>query len=76
MVIFHQLMGEAGLVHGKDWQQHGWIHDEVACSCPEEHKQTLIDCVERAGVLAGEYYKLACPTASDAAVGCNWKDVH
>lgn len=76
MVNFHKLMLNQGLIHGPDYRQVLWIHDEFQVECKPE-----------LGTLVGETLVLAirqtttdfafrCPLDGEFKVGKNWADTH
>ena len=54
----------------------GSFDDELQYETPEEDATNLMNLLEKAAELAGEYYDLRCPIAAEAKQGKTWADVH
>jgi DNA polymerase-1 len=74
--ITHDVLTRAGLIHGKDFAQVGFFHDELQISCrPELGKsvgQTVVDAIE----LAGVELKSKCPLTGAYRIGADWAATH
>ena len=70
MVIANDAM------HNPHTHQLAFVHDELQYETPPEDAQNLMNLLEKAAEMAGEYYKLRCPIAAEAKTGKTWADVH
>ena len=52
------------------------MHDELQYETPQEDATNLMNLLEKAAELAGEYYDLRCPIAAESKQGKTWADVH
>ena len=57
-------------------KQLAFVHDELQYETPPEDATNLMNLLEEAAKLSGEYYKLRCPIAAEAKAGMTWADVH
>jgi DNA polymerase I-like protein with 3'-5' exonuclease and polymerase domains len=73
---FHRLCSEAGYVHGRDYYQMLWVHDELQVSVKEELAETIGQLCVKAIESAGEIHKLNIPITGEFKIGQNWKDCH
>ena len=63
-------------IHNPHTHQLAFVHDELQYETPEEDATNLMNLLEKAAELAGEYYNLRCPIAAEAKQGKTWADVH
>jgi len=63
-------------IHNPHTHQLAFVHDELQYETPEEDATNLMNLLEKAAELAGEYYDLRCPIAAEAKQGKTWADVH
>lgn len=77
VVMFFDMMTEAGYVHGVDWGMMAWVHDEIQAACRTEEiaKHAAEICVE-AAKLAGEAFNYRAPVGAEAKIGRNWAETH
>lgn len=73
--ITHEALSKK-FVHGKDFAQVGWFHDELQITCrPElgdEVGKTVVAAIEQ----AGREFNSKCPLTGAYRVGKNWCDTH
>lgn len=78
LVLFVELMEEAGYPEGDNWEFLANIHDEFQLEfnpevIPEEEaKEIAVQSI----VDAGEYFNFRCPLDGEAEVGANWSETH
>jgi len=63
-------------IHNIHTKQLAFVHDELQYETPPEDAKNLMNLLEEAAKLSGEYYKLRCPIAAEAKAGMTWADVH
>ena len=63
-------------IHNIHTKQLAFVHDELQYETPPEDAINLMNLLEEAAKLSGEYYKLRCPIAAEAKAGMTWADVH
>ena len=63
-------------IHNPHTHQLAFVHDELQYETPQEDATNLMNLLEKAAELAGEYYDLRCPIAAEAKQGKTWADVH
>ena len=63
-------------IHNPHTHQLAFVHDELQYETPLEDAENLMNLLEKAAEIAGEYYKLRCPIAAEAKKGKTWADVH
>jgi DNA polymerase-1 len=76
VVIFHKLCEEQGLVHGEDYTQVAYVHDELQILVKEEIAEKLGELCVDAIRQAGEYYNLSLPLDGEFKIGNNWAETH
>ncbi len=75
-VIASNMITEAGLQYGVDYQWLSYIHDEWNLAVVPAHVDTVKGILEWSIQDAGHYYKLKVPLNSEAKHGNNWAEVH
>ncbi len=65
-----------GLVHGKDWEQLLFVHDEIQVACNPQHTELIKEQALAAFPQAQQFFGFRCPIEGDAKVGCTWADTH
>jgi len=65
-----------GLVHGKDWEQLLFVHDEIQVACDPRHTELIKEQALAAFPQAQQFFGFRCPIEGDAKVGCTWADTH
>jgi DNA polymerase I-like protein with 3'-5' exonuclease and polymerase domains len=74
--IMFSSLTKQGLVHGKDFAQVGYFHDEVQVSCRSDLGdligKTCVSAIEQAGI----ELKSTCPLTGAYRVGGNWCETH
>jgi DNA polymerase I-like protein with 3'-5' exonuclease and polymerase domains len=65
-----------GLVHGKDWEQLLFVHDEIQVACDPRHTELIKEQALAAFPQAQQFFGFRCPIQGDAKVGCTWADTH
>ena len=77
IVLFDQMMQEAGYVWGVDYAMMATIHDEVQLGCRNlaiaEHAKEL---GALAATKAGEFFEFKCRLDGDGKIGKNWAECH
>ena len=63
-------------IHNSHTHQLAFVHDELQYETPQEDATNLMNLLEKAAELAGEYYDLRCPIAAESKQGKTWADVH
>ena len=63
-------------IHNPHTHQLAFVHDELQYETPPDDAKNLMNLLEKAAEMAGEYYKLRCPIAAEAKKGKTWADVH
>ena len=76
VIELHNKMYDLGYVYGHDWQQHGFIHDEIQVSCPPAMVDTLTSVALEAFPASQQFFNFQCPIHGDAHVGYCWSDTH
>ena len=65
-----------GLVHGKDWEQLLFVHDEIQVACDPKHTELIKEQALAAFPQAQQFFGFRCPIEGDAKVGCTWAETH
>jgi DNA polymerase I-like protein with 3'-5' exonuclease and polymerase domains len=65
-----------GLVHGKDWEQLLFVHDEIQVACAPQHTELIKEQALAAFPQAQQFFGFRCPIEGDAKVGCTWAMTH
>jgi DNA polymerase I-like protein with 3'-5' exonuclease and polymerase domains len=65
-----------GLVHGKDWEQLLFVHDEIQVACNPQHTELIKEQALAAFPQAQQFFGFRCSIEGDAKVGCTWADTH
>ena len=76
VINIHEAFTQAGLQYGMDWQQHGFIHDEIQLSTLPQHTDTVKDLLLQSFIDAGEYFEFKCKIEGDVKTGISWADTH
>ena len=76
VVIGQQLIDEAGLTYNRDYTRCAYVHDEVQFSVVPSEADRVMQLLENAAPLAGEYYQFKVPIAASAAKGDSWASTH
>ena len=63
-------------IHNPHTHQLAFVHDELQYETPQKDATNLMNLLEKAAELAGEYYDLRCPIAAESKQGKTWADVH
>ena len=74
--IHNNIEQNLGLVHGKDWEQVLFVHDEVEIVCKPKYTQLIKEQAMIAFPQSGEFFGFLCSLEGDARVGTTWYDVH
>lgn len=76
MIQVHRQLRADGLVHGKDFTQAAWVHDELQIL----HRPGLEEVIGRIAVDAiaevGRDVNFRCPITGEAKHGTNWAETH
>jgi DNA polymerase I-like protein with 3'-5' exonuclease and polymerase domains len=76
VIELHKKMYDLGYFYGHDWQQHGFIHDEVEVSCAPAMVETLTAVALEAFPASQQFFNFQCPIEGDAHVGYSWDQTH
>jgi DNA polymerase I-like protein with 3'-5' exonuclease and polymerase domains len=78
VVVFAQrnIEQNLGLVYGRDWEQHLFVHDEIEVSCKPQYTEAVREQVLNAFPQAQEHLGFKCKIEGDSRVGKTWYDVH
>ena len=76
VINLHESLEAAGLVHGKDWIQHAFVHDEIQLSCPEDLVDTVRSKALTAFPDAQKFFGFRCVIEGDSKVGSKWSETH
>lgn len=76
VVIFHQLCKEAGYVHGIDYQQVAWVHDEIQVLVRKGEGDDFGKISQKAMRLTGDYYNFGVRLDAEYNVGKDWAETH
>ena len=76
VVIGQELIDAAGLTYDKDYTRCAYVHDEVQMSVVPSEAEHMMQLLEKAAPLAGEYYKFRVPITASADQGPNWASTH
>ena len=76
VIELHNKMYDLGYFYGHDWQQHGFIHDEIQVSCPPVMVDTLTSVALEAFTASQQFFDFQCPIHGDAHVGYSWDQTH
>ena len=63
-------------IHNIHTKQLAFVHDELQYETIPDDATNLMNLLETAARLSGEFYKLRCPIAAEAKAGMTWADVH
>jgi len=74
--ITHESLLGLGLVHGKDFAQVGFFHDELQISCRPDLGDTVGKAIVKSIEQAGVELKSMCPLTGAYRVGKNWCETH
>ena len=76
VIELHKKMYDLGYLYGHDWQQHGFIHDEIQVSCAPAMVETLTTVALEAFLASQQFFNFQCPIEGDAHVGYSWDQTH
>jgi DNA polymerase I-like protein with 3'-5' exonuclease and polymerase domains len=76
VIELHKKMYDLGYFYGHDWQQHGFIHDEIQVSCAPAMVKTLTSVALEAFPASQQFFNFQCPIEGDAHVGYSWDQTH
>jgi DNA polymerase I-like protein with 3'-5' exonuclease and polymerase domains len=76
VIELHNKMYDLGYIYGHDWQQHGFIHDEIQVSCPPAMVDTLTTVALESFPASQQFFNFQCPIEGDAHVGYSWDQTH
>lgn len=76
LVILYRALLAMGFVHGREFAFVANVHDEFQIEVREDLAVTVGELARDAIRLAGEHFKLLCPTAGAFGIGVNWADTH
>lgn len=76
VIELHKKMYDLGYIYGHDWQQHGFIHDEIQVSCSTAMVDTLTSVALEAFPASQQFFEFQCLIHGDAHVGFSWDQTH
>jgi len=76
VVVGQDLIDQAGLTYDTDYTRCAYVHDEVQLSVVPSEADRVMQLLEDAAPLAGEYYKFRVPITASADKGPNWASTH
>ena len=76
VIELHKKMYDLGYFYGHDWQQHGFIHDEIQVSCAPAMVEKLTAVALEAFPASQQFFNFQCPIEGDAHVGYSWDQTH
>jgi len=76
VVIGQDLIDEAGLTYHSDYTRCAYVHDEVQLSVLPSEADHVVQLLEQAAPLAGQYYNFKVPITASGAQGINWAATH
>ena len=76
VIELHKKMYDLGYFYGHDWQQHGFIHDEIQVSCAPAMVETLTAVALEAFPASQQFFNFQCPIHGDVHVGYSWDQTH
>ena len=76
VAIGQDLIDSTGLTYNRDYTRCAYVHDEVQFSVVPREADRVMQLLEDAAPLAGEYYDFKVPIAASAARGNSWAETH
>lgn len=76
VVTFHEICSERGYVHGKDYQQLAWVHDEIQILVKKGKGDEFGEISQEAMRRTGQYYDFKVQLDTEYSVGRNWAETH
>lgn len=76
VVIFHSICKSHGYIHGKDYQQVAWVHDEIQVLVKEGTGDEFGKYAQDAMRKTGEYYNFGIRLDAEYNIGKSWADTH
>ena len=76
MILLHRMLQDRGLVLGRDYNQLGWIHDELQFEHAPGLGPVIAECSNAAIKQAGRMLGLRGEFRSDTKTGRNWAETH
>lgn len=76
MVLVHRRLKAAGLLHGIDYRQVAWVHDELQIEHRPGLGAVIGEIAKDAIREAGEILQMHGPLRGEAKTGRNWKETH
>lgn len=76
VTVHNNIKQNLGLIHGQDWEQHLFVHDEIQISCKPQYTEDVLRCALSAFPEAGEFFGFRCPINGDGRTGKTWADTH
>ena len=75
-MIGQDLIDQAGLTYHSDYTRCAYVHDEVQLSVLTSEADHVVQLLEQAAPLAGQYYNFKVPITASGAQGINWAATH
>lgn len=76
VVEFNKMLRESGYVHGEDYIQVAYVHDELQILVRKELGDEIGKLCVKAIEKAGEYYNFRVPLTGEYKLGRNWAETH
>jgi DNA polymerase I-like protein with 3'-5' exonuclease and polymerase domains len=76
VVMWHQMLKEAGYVDGKDYLQVAFVHDEIQMLVKEMYADKIAEIGLNAIKQTGEYYNFNITLDGEYKLGSNWAETH
>lgn len=77
IVTTYRMLQERGLVWGKDYEFHAWVHDELQASARTADLAEMIRSTAAEAMADTEaYFNFRIPLATEGKIGANWAECH
>jgi DNA polymerase I len=76
LVMLDDMLVQAGLKTGDDYEFVANVHDEWQIEVRDEHAEAVGKMAAKAIMLAGVSFQLRCPLAGSYGIGKSWADTH
>lgn len=76
VVTWHEMLKERGFVHGKEFKQAAFVHDEIQMLVRDEYVEEIAAIGIKAIRKTGERYQFRIPLDGEWKAGANWAETH
>lgn len=76
VVTFHSICKSHGYIHGKDYQQVAWVHDEIQVLVKDGKGDEFGQYAQDAMRKTGEYYGFGIRLDAEYNIGRSWAETH